>query len=241
MTAPTINQEWNDALDPVFNTDSYASLRSFLSERYEKTKVYPEKHNIYRALKATPLSSVKVVILGQDPYHGPNQANGFSFAVSGGMPPPPSLRNLLRELRNDRGISVSKNHTTLEGWAKQGVLLLNSVLTVEEGTPGSHTKRGWEEVTDFIIKTISDKNDHVVFILLGGYSHAKAKLIDPYKHGIIKAAHPSPLSAYKFFGCKMFTETNNLLKRFKKSEINWGLVDLVEPGKEVTDLIKSLL
>jgi uracil-DNA glycosylase len=184
---------------------------------------FPPKSQLFRSLELTPLDKVKVVILGQDPYHGIGQANGLAFSVNRGVKIPPSLRNIYKELEADIGIKAP-NHGDLTEWAKQGVLLLNSILTVEKGKPGSHKKLGWEQYTDSIIKQISDEREHIVFILWGKYAQSKEPLINNTKHLIIKSPHPSPFSARKgFFGSKPFSRTDQYLKGNNQKEINWNI------------------
>ncbi len=184
--------------------------------------IYPSQSDIFNALKYTPLEEVKVVIIGQDPYHGPKQAHGLSFSVLPGITPPPSLKNIFLELKNDLGISIP-NHGCLINWAKQGVLLLNAVLTVESGKPQSHANIGWEHFTDKIIQVLNDKKNGLVFLLWGAYAQRKGEIIDPTKHYILKAAHPSPFSVKGFLSCRHFSKTNEILKKMNKTPINWDL------------------
>jgi uracil-DNA glycosylase len=185
--------------------------------------VYPSNSEIFNALKLTPLSKVKVVILGQDPYHGPGQAHGLCFSVKQGTPPPPSLENIFKELKSDLGI-LRPSHGCLEKWAEQGVLLLNSVLTVEANTPGSHSTWGWQTFTDHIIQSLSEHSPYLVFILWGAYAQKKEALIDKTKHTAICAPHPSPLSAHRgFLGSKPFSKCNNLLQARGLKPIDWSL------------------
>lgn len=185
--------------------------------------IYPPKELIFRALELTPFENIKVVILGQDPYHGEGEANGLAFSVNKGVELPPSLRNIYEELKSDMGIKIP-NHGDLTSWAKQGVLLLNSVLTVEKDKPASHRNIGWEEYTDSIIKKISDKKENIVFILWGKYAQSKKDFIDERKHLVISSPHPSPFSANKgFFGSKPFSKTNTYLKSKGKKEIDWRI------------------
>lgn len=185
--------------------------------------IYPPKELIFRALELTPFENIKVVILGQDPYHGEGEANGLAFSVNKGVKLPPSLRNIYEELKSDMGIKIP-NHGDLTSWAKQGVLLLNSVLTVEKDKPASHRNIGWEEYTDSIIKKISDKKENIVFILWGKYAQSKKDFIDERKHLVISSPHPSPFSANKgFFGSKPFSKTNTYLKSKGKKEIDWRI------------------
>lgn len=186
-----------------------------------KTPIYPSQKNIFNAFTLCPFDSVKVVILGQDPYHGTGQAHGLSFSVPEGVTIPPSLQNIYKEIKDDVGVDISTSGN-LERWAQQGVLLLNATLTVAAGTAGSHQGIGWEQFTDAVIQKISDEKEHVVFLLWGKYAQSKEKRIDTTKHLVLKAPHPSPLSAYSgFFGCKHFSKTNAYLKLHKKAEIVW--------------------
>jgi uracil-DNA glycosylase len=202
------------------------------SERNAGKKIYPKKEDIFKAFKLTPFEKVKVVILGQDPYHGAGQAEGLCFSVPNGVNPPPSLKNIFKELESDlqnkENILENGFRKTESGhlgkWAQRGVFLLNTVLTVKDGRPGSHAKRGWEEFTDFVIQKISQEKEHVVFLLWGNYAKSKISLIDKHKHTILTAAHPSPLSAYNgFFGCKHFSKTNEALKKHGQEKINWQI------------------
>ena len=200
-------------------------LDSFLNKEQKKGKViFPDTKNYFTALNLTPYSKVKVVILGQDPYHGEKQAHGLSFSVNEGIKVPPSLKNIFKEIKEDLNIDFD-DCGDLRPWAKEGVLLLNSVLTVEASKAGSHRKKGWEQFTDTVIQSISDNKDSVVFVLWGSYAHGKEALIDSSKHLILKSVHPSPLSAYRgFFGCKHFSTINEYLLDNGKSAINWSLV-----------------
>ena len=201
------------------------ALRDFLLQEKQQNKViYPPRSLIFNALNTTPLNQVKVVIIGQDPYHGPNQAHGLSFSVQRGVALPPSLRNIFHELHTDLGVPIPR-HGDLTHWAEQGVLLLNSVLTVEAGQPTSHQKQGWEDFTDHVIDVLNQQREHIVFILWGAYAQRKGQRIDPNKHLILKAAHPSPLAANRggFFGCKVFSKSNNYLKQNGIEPIDWQL------------------
>ena len=220
-----LDMSWKQPLATFLLSDQMDSLSTFLRhEIQEKKVIYPPNQKIFNALNRTPLNQVKVVILGQDPYHGPNQANGLSFSVQKGIPLPPSLRNIFHELATDLNVPLSK-HGDLTQWADQGVLLLNSVLTVEAGLPASHQRRGWEAFTDSVIDVLNDQREHVVFILWGAYAQSKGKRIDSHKHLVLKAAHPSPLAANRggFFGCKVFSKTNNYLQQQGIEPINWQL------------------
>ncbi|QXR20463.1 uracil-DNA glycosylase [Acinetobacter variabilis] len=220
-----LDDSWKYGLSEFLLSPKMDALKTFLIEEKKADKViYPPNHLIFNALNTTPLDRVKVVIIGQDPYHGPNQAHGLSFSVQKGVALPPSLRNIFHELHNDLGVKIPK-HGDLTHWAEQGVLLLNAVLTVEAAQPTSHQKRGWEEFTDHIIDVLNEQREHIVFILWGAYAQRKGQRIDQNKHLILKAAHPSPLSANRggFFGCKVFSKTNNYLKQHGIEPIDWQL------------------
>lgn len=220
-----LDASWKYALSDFLLGEKMDALKAFLLEEKQANKViYPPSGLIFNALNTTPLEQVKVVILGQDPYHGPNQAHGLSFSVQRGVALPPSLRNIFHELHTDLGLDIPK-HGDLTRWAEQGVLLLNSVLTVEAAQPTSHQKRGWEEFTDHLIDVLNEQREHIVFILWGAYAQRKGQRIDPNKHLILKAAHPSPLAANRggFFGCKVFSKTNNYLKQHGIEPIDWQL------------------
>ncbi|WP_130802688.1 uracil-DNA glycosylase [Acinetobacter ihumii] len=220
-----LEQSWKYSLADFLLSPLMDTLRDFLVQEKQAQKVvYPPSKQIFNALNTTPLDQVKVVILGQDPYHGPNQANGLSFSVQRGMVLPPSLRNIFHELNTDLGVPMSP-HGDLTKWADQGVLLLNSVLTVEAGQPTSHQKRGWEEFTDHVIDVLNEQREHIVFILWGAYAQRKGQRIDREKHLVLTAAHPSPLAANRggFFGCKVFSKTNNYLKQNGIEPIDWQL------------------
>jgi uracil-DNA glycosylase len=206
-----------------FEKDYFSILNQFLKQEYKEQTIFPEKKLIFNALNSTPFNKVKVVIIGQDPYHGKGQAHGLSFSVTEGIKTPPSLVNIFKEIESDLKIN---NHGKgdLTKWAKQGVLLLNATLTVRENTAGSHQNKGWEQFTDQIISTISEERKDLVFLLWGKFAQNKTKLIDKNKHHILMSSHPSPLSSYRgFLGCKHFSECNNILKRENKTEINWQL------------------
>lgn len=220
-----LDASWKYALSDFLLGEKMDALKAFLLEEKQANKViYPPSGLIFNALNTTPLEQVKVVILGQDPYHGPNQAHGLSFSVQRGVALPPSLRNIFHELHTDLGLDIPK-HGDLTRWAEQGVLLLNSVLTVEAAQPTSHQKQGWEEFTDHVIDVLNEQREHIVFILWGAYAQRKGQRIDPNKHLILKAAHPSPLAANRggFFGCKVFSKTNNYLKQHGIEPIDWQL------------------
>lgn len=200
-----------------------AALNFVKQERTQGKTIYPPQADIFNALKFTPFENIKVVIIGQDPYHGPNQAHGLSFSVKPGVPQPPSLQNIFKELHDDLGVPFPK-HGCLENWARQGVLLLNASLTVEAGKPQSHANVGWELFTDKIIKVLNDQCQGLIFLLWGSPAQRKGQIIDPTRHYILKAPHPSPLSANRgFFGCKHFSKTNELLRKMGKTEIDWSL------------------
>lgn len=216
-----IEPSWKSALKEFFQQDSFLNLVSFVKDEYSKEKIYPEGKDIFNAFWHCPLEKVKVVILGQDPYHGPGQAHGLSFSVKPGIPFPPSLLNIFKELKSDLGLDLPPNGD-LTRWADQGVFLLNSTLTVRAHQAGSHQKKGWEEFTDGVIKTINDTRANVVFLLWGAYAQKKSELIDSSKHFILKAPHPSPLSAHRgFLGCKHFSKANEFLISTGQKPIDW--------------------
>lgn len=223
-----LEPSWLKALDDEFDKDYMVKLKQFLKEEKEAGyTIYPKGNNIFNAFNKTPFDEVKVVILGQDPYHGPNQAHGLSFSVQQGVQVPPSLKNIYKELATDIPGFKIPNTGNLTHWAEQGVLLLNATLTVRAGLAGSHQKKGWEKFTDTVIKTISDKKTGVVFILWGNYAQSKASLIDATKHLIIKSTHPSPLAVSHggFFGSKPFSKTNDYLKQHGEKPIDWSVKD----------------
>ena len=211
---------WTEILAPIKNTEYFTTLWEKVKEEYQTTKCFPPKDQIFRAIELTPFDEVKVVIIGQDPYHNDNQANGLCFSVSDKVTAPPSLKNIFKELEDDLGIKKTSNE--LEMWAKQGVLLLNATLTVRAHEANSHKDLGWEKFTDFIIKEISDKKENVVFVLWGAFAQKKVGLIDASKHFIIQSAHPSPFSVHKgFFGSRPFSKINQFLEEKGKEPINW--------------------
>ena len=217
-----MHNSWNEVFKNYQKIDELNSMIKKINEQRLTTTIYPPKEQVFRVFDLA-LEDIKVVILGQDPYHNPDQACGLSFSVNDGVPLPKSLINIYKELYNDLGIKPA-NTGNLEPWFKQGVFLLNAVLTVEKNSPASHSKMGWEDFTDYIIETISKKNENVVFVLWGNYARGKKKLIDPSKHKIIESAHPSPLSAYRgFFGSKVFSQINNYLKLHNKKTIDFEL------------------
>lgn len=220
---PQIEESWKNVLKDEFNKEYFKKLKAYLVEEKKKYTVYPPGSQIFAAFNHTPFNSVKVVILGQDPYHGPGQAHGLCFSVPKGIPAPPSLQNIFKELNSDLGHPIP-NHGNLVKWANQGVLLLNATLTVRANQAGSHQNKGWETFTDAAIKALSDHHKGLVFILWGNYAQAKTSIIDASKHFILTAPHPSPLSASRgFFGCKHFSKTNRLLTSIGKEPIDWTL------------------
>ncbi|AZI23261.1 uracil-DNA glycosylase [Chryseobacterium taklimakanense] len=211
---------WTEVLAPIKNSEYFENLWKKVKEEYASTNCFPPKNQIFRALELTPFDEVKVVIIGQDPYHGDFQANGLCFSVSDQVKAPPSLQNIYKELKEDLGIEKTTNE--LDDWATQGVLLLNATLTVRAHSPNSHKDLGWERFTNFIIKEISDKKENVVFVLWGAFAQKKEELIDPSKHLIIKSAHPSPFSVHRgFFGSKPFSKINDYLVSKGNTPINW--------------------
>jgi uracil-DNA glycosylase len=220
---PIIEEGWKEVLMEEFHSPYFSDLKQFLLEEKRVYTIYPPGNLIFNAFKHTPFDRVKVVILGQDPYHGKGQAHGLCFSVPHGIPQPPSLVNIFKELHSDLGVPVPV-HGNLEPWADQGVLLINATLTVRAGQAGSHQKRGWETFTNRVIERVSELKTGVVFLLWGRYAQAKQSLVDGSKHLVLKAAHPSPLSAYNgFFGCRPFSRTNAYLKQQGKEEIDWRL------------------
>ena len=223
MVQVRMEKSWKNALAGEFGKPYFESLVRFLhSEKAAGQTIYPPGSQIFRAFELTPLDNLKVVILGQDPYHGPGQAHGLSFSVSAGVPAPPSLKNIFKEIESDLGVKMS-GYPDLEKWARQGVLLLNAVLTVRAGQPTSHSKVGWQEFTDAVIRYISDNCEGVVFLLWGNFARTKSALIDHSKHHVLEAAHPSPLARGAFFGCRHFSQTNALLSAQGKTPIDWVL------------------
>lgn len=214
---------WLKYLEPEFSKSYMADIKKFLNKEYKQNKIiYPEKSLIFNAFNLCHIENVKVVILGQDPYHGPNQAHGLSFSVRKKIALPPSLINIFKELENDLNTKFDKSNGNLKNWSEQGVFLLNTTLTVEKNKPLSHSKIGWEIFTDQVIKTLNDSKDNLVFILWGKFAQSKTKLIDTSKHFVITSPHPSPLSAYRgFFGSKPFSKTNDYLVSKGLEKINW--------------------
>jgi len=220
---PVIEESWKQILAEEFAAPYFQELKQFLVEERKEFTIYPPGKQIFAAFDNTPFHEVKVVILGQDPYHGQGQAHGLCFSVSKGVNPPPSLKNIFRELRDDLGIPEPA-HGNLGSWTRQGVLLLNATLTVRARQPGSHQNRGWEKFTDAAIAALSEKRSGLIFLLWGSYAQAKEGMIDTGKHHVLKAPHPSPFSAARgFFGCRHFSVTNKLLRKQGKEAINWAI------------------
>ncbi len=217
---------FEDVIKRESNKDYYIKLKSFLDDEYEKKIIYPERKNIFFSLKETPYEKVKVVIIGQDPYHGEGEAHGLAFSVNPGIKIPPSLKNIYKELNNEYGYDIPNNGYLLS-WAKQGVLLLNAVLTVEKDKPASHRNKGWEIFTDEIIKEIDKKNEPVVFMLWGNFARSKKELIKNKKHLVLESTHPSPFSARNgFFGCNHFKLANEFLRKNNMEEIDWQIKNI---------------
>ena len=220
---PQIEESWKNNLTNEFSQPYFYSLKQFLVEEKKQYTLYPPGSQIFAAFDKTPYDSVKVVILGQDPYHGKGQAHGLCFSVPPGIKAPPSLVNIFKEIQNDLGIPIP-SHGNLSAWTSQGILLLNATLTVRANQPGSHQNKGWETFTNSVIKNLSDHREGLVFLLWGKFAQAKEELIDSANHHVLKAAHPSPYSANAgFFGCRHFSKTNQILKEQGKEEINWAL------------------
>lgn len=216
------NSAWKSKLISEFQQPYFKSLEDYIKKERQLFTVYPKAEHTFNALNLTSFEDVKVVIIGQDPYHGPNQAHGLSFSVNYGIKTPPSLANIYKELKSDIDFSIP-SHGNLTSWANQGVLLLNATLTVRASEPGSHQKKGWETFTDSIIKLISNEKENCVFLLWGNFAKTKINLIDLEKHLVLMAAHPSPLAGGAFFGCKHFSKTNEYLISKKKPTINWAI------------------
>lgn len=216
-----IEESWKRDLDEEFSKSYFQELTSFVRSEYESTKIYPPGSLIFSAFDHCTFNDTKVVIVGQDPYHGPNQANGLCFSVSDGIRHPPSLQNIFKEIKSDLGLEIPVSGN-LERWAMQGVLLLNATLTVRAGQAGSHQKRGWEEFTNHVLSVLSERKEKLVFLLWGAYAQRKGEVIDATKHHVLKAPHPSPFSAHSgFFGCKHFSKTNQYLTNQGLSTIQW--------------------
>lgn len=218
-----IGNSWDDVLKQEFTSEYYLRLREFLKYEYSHGAVYPSMYDIFNSLKYTPYERVKAVIIGQDPYHGEGQAHGLCFSVKKGVAPPPSLQNIFKELQNDLGIAPPQ-HGELTSWAEQGVLLLNTVLTVRAGRANSHKGQGWEQLTDAVIGKLNERAEPIAFILWGGNAKAKLPLITSPQHAVFTAAHPSPLSAYNgFFGCRHFSAVNRFLEQNGVEPIDWRI------------------
>ena len=219
-----IEESWKNVLSREFSKSYFENIVAFLkTEKAQEKIIYPPGSLIFNAFEKTPFNKLKVLLLGQDPYHGKGQAMGLSFSVPKGVRPPPSLINIFKELHDDVGVQIPSTGD-LTPWAEQGVMLLNAALTVREGEPNSHSKIGWHQFTDAVIKKVSDEKEGIVFLLWGSFAHQKQELIDQTKHHVLKAAHPSPYSADKgFFGCKHFSKTNKFLTDQKQDPVNWAL------------------
>ncbi len=221
MTDVRIEASWKRELADVFATDTWEKVSAFVKDEYKTAKVYPAPKHIFNAFDLCPFEKVKVVILGQDPYHGAGQAHGLSFSVPEGVRMPPSLQNIYKELKSDLGVEMPESGN-LEKWAQQGVLLLNATLTVRASQPGSHQGKGWEAFTDVVIQKLNDEREHLIFMLWGNYAKRKGEFIDREKHLVLEAAHPSPYSANSgFFGCRHFSKANTYLKEHQETEIQW--------------------
>lgn len=217
-----IESSWKEKLRDSFQSESFIRLKKFLKSEKATQIIYPAGNKIFSAFNLCPFDRVKIVIIGQDPYHGPKQANGLCFSVSDGIKPPPSLQNIFKELKDDLDLEIPLSGN-LEHWAEQGVLMLNATLTVRAKQAGSHQKKGWEEFTDNVIHTLSEEKENLIFLLWGRFAQNKAQIIDNEKHYILTAAHPSPFSAHSgFFGCKHFSKTNEILKKLNQKPVKWG-------------------
>ncbi len=219
---------WDGILADEFGKDYYLKLREFLKSEYSRYEIYPPMYDIYNAFKTTDYNDVKVVILGQDPYHEPNQAHGMAFSVRPGVPTPPSLQNMYKELQDSLGCFIPDNGYLVK-WAEQGVLLLNTTLTVRRANANSHSQAGWQTFTDNVIRKLSDRAEPIIFMLWGSNARRKTEMIDSSRHFILEAPHPSPLSAYRgFFGCNHFVKANDILTRLGKSPIDWQIENINE-------------
>ncbi|MBP1961689.1 uracil-DNA glycosylase [Paenibacillus aceris] len=222
-----LTNDWEKVVGSEFEEPYFQSLCNFLIDEYQARSIYPEQSEVLNALHLTSYADTKVVILGQDPYHGNGQAHGLSFSVKPGIAPPPSLQNMYKELQFDLGCDIPDNGHLVK-WAAQGVLLLNTVLTVRQDTPNSHKGKGWERFTDKVIETLSEREQPVIFVLWGSHAQSKQRLIDANRHYILKSVHPSPLSSYRgFFGSKPFSQVNEILKRLGSKEIDWQIPNLL--------------
>lgn len=218
-----IEKTWGEALQHEFDKSYFQELAAFLHQEKRAGKIiYPAGKDIFKAFELCPIDKVKVVILGQDPYHGPGQAMGLSFSVPDNIPAPPSLKNIFKEIETDLGVKMS-GKPNLEAWARQGVLLLNAVLTVRQAEPTSHSKIGWQTFTDEVIRVLNQRSKPVIFLLWGNYARSKAELIDRSRHHVLEAAHPSPLARGAFFGCRHFSKTNAILSQLGEQQIDWQL------------------
>lgn len=223
MKSYGISSSWLEIIGDEFEKDYFKKLWAFVEEEYKTSRVYPSYEDIFKSLDYTDYREVKVIILGQDPYHTRGQAEGLAFSIKAGGKISPSLRNIFKEINRDLGLDLGEN-TSLVSWANQGVLLLNTILTVRESEPGSHKNKGWEEFTDQIIKKLNEKKDGLIFILLGNYAKEKKSLIDKKRHYILESSHPSPFSAHRgFLGSGIFSRTNEILKDLNKEEIDWEI------------------
>lgn len=217
-----IEQSWKEVLQDEFDKSYFKDLAEKLhAEKAAGRKIYPPGSKIFNAFELTPFDKVKVVILGQDPYHNPGQAEGLSFSVPDGIQPPPSLLNIYKEIEDDLGVRLDKGSGSLEGWARQGVFLLNAILTVRAGQAASHSSIGWQTFTDAVIKALSDRREGIVFLLWGNFARSKKELIDTSRHYVLEAAHPSPLARGAFFGCRHFSKTNEILIKNGLEPIDW--------------------
>lgn len=218
----TLPKNWQDILVTHTASQSFQKCIDFIEHEYKNKTIFPKQQDLFKALEYTKFQDVSVVIIGQDPYHQPDQAHGLAFSVPDEIALPPSLKNIYKEIESDLKIKKNFNNGNLEVWAKQGVLLLNSVLTVQANKPGSHAKHDWEEFTNHVIEKISHEQEHIVFLLWGNYAKKKGSIIDRSKHLVLETSHPSPLGAYRgFIGCKHFSQANKYLRRYNKQEIKW--------------------
>ncbi len=217
-----IEKSWKFRLKEYFDSKKFENLANFVKNEYRNNIIFPEPKDLFNAFNKVPFEKVSVVIIGQDPYHGIGQAHGLCFSVKTGVPLPPSLKNIYKEIESDLGIKKNFTDGNLENWANQGVFLLNSVLTVKKGIAGSHANKGWEEFSDYVIEKLSKERENLVFMLWGNYAKKKGNVIDKNKHLVLIAPHPSPFSAYGgFFGCKHFSKANDYLQKYGKQKINW--------------------